>query len=566
MRTFKATDSTDKEVVLVFRRSKGGMALITVVLIAALVFASIAGIVASVVPENKMIASRSASQRALTAAESGLAQVVFNMRNVDFIARTTTPNHGLEYVSAADLEKLFEGAIPYTIEEDQWPVPDPDGAGTPYVIYQARIRKTSGSIADVTSIPSPPPRVVMTIYSLGTVYANRAKATVLARKAISTDVVFAGGAGVKYGLLAGTSVIFSSSGNQVSYADVWAGGDVTRDNQGNNQGIVNHGSVYAVGQVGPGVVDPATSTVEEGAPDPASTLTGLFATLNSKYPVLQAVACNEGGKPYDGTGGVPPFDPIDPTMPNMDVANYEMPGGGHMVDPQLFTAKKILAYYLTSTDFSVFAGFYSFLSSCDSVLPVTDPTVHPHPLPLDPNVVAYFKQLYTHRNNLFCHYTGNASVTGSASLTDLCGAIYIDGNLSVNNGTIGMTSSAVEGRLTIRVTGDVSLSGATVNANIYASGENPTVNHQGVVTPVGVGNCTLNGYLVTPLDIRVGGTFNVDGSIISSKSVTVTGNVNVTYSDRGLGTMTMPFTVNAAPGSWRELSFDSFDAVIPTTP
>ncbi|MGB9770319.1 hypothetical protein, partial [Caldisericum exile] len=60
-----------------------GVALITVILISALVLTSIIGIVLKVVPEKAISNAQSTSQRALTAAEACVSQIAFDLRNAD---------------------------------------------------------------------------------------------------------------------------------------------------------------------------------------------------------------------------------------------------------------------------------------------------------------------------------------------------------------------------------------------------------------------------------------------------------------------------------------------------
>ena len=123
-------------------RKRKGMALITVVLIAALFLISIVGISAKVISEKKVSNARASSERALVAAETGLSQVLFNLRNTDFSAdpASTAPSLGQEYLKAIQVEELA------TQDGDSYlPLGPRAYSDKPYTTYDVKIRRLSGT-------------------------------------------------------------------------------------------------------------------------------------------------------------------------------------------------------------------------------------------------------------------------------------------------------------------------------------------------------------------------------------------------------------------------------------
>jgi len=170
-------------------RKRKGMALITVVLIAALFLVSIVGISAKVITEKKVSNARASSERALVAAETGLSQTLFNLRNADFMAGTTAPSTDLEYLKIDDVTNIASGPSPFpelVVNKTTEP-PPPFGTNIPYVIYQVKIVKTGGDVWTPSDDPSDETKnVSLKIYSLGTVYNDPSKAEVLARRVVRT--------------------------------------------------------------------------------------------------------------------------------------------------------------------------------------------------------------------------------------------------------------------------------------------------------------------------------------------------------------------------------------------
>ncbi|HEX7608248.1 MAG TPA: hypothetical protein VF370_02895 [Candidatus Cryosericum sp.] len=547
------------------RGSRKGMALITVVLIAALVFASIVGIVATVVPEKKMIVSRSVSQRALTAAETGLSQVVFNLRNADFSKRktdpvgATAPDGNTAYLTIDKVQTIAQA--PPSASTCVWNGglgTPPDGGGTPYVVYNVKIQKTGGaSISfDFSDMPTSSGTVFITIYSLGIVYDKQGQGgTVLARKAISTrcEVGFAlgGGTSLNYSMVSGASINFNSNAPRVLQGDVWAGGDITKGPNTDKSNIMLDGIAYAGGHVDSGVVDP--SKVVENAAPPNTTLTSLFTTLKANYSQAMAAAFQKGDPPYDGTV---------PGYPNTNLS-------GLPVTTDQGFLRTMFTYYLgDSTNFARIASFYPDLSSGE-ILKDYSGKLTTNGITFLTNLQGFATNSAT-ANEIVCYYDAGMQNNNSNNTVNdamlggipLGGTLVIKGDLSITKSPT-VVNAAPTNPLVLSVTGDVSLTGGLINANIYASGENAGTGNNGQGNPsIGVGRCILKGYLATPLGIGVAGGFTCNGSLVSGGQIDVNGTVNIKYDPTG--GMPMPgssaVTVNAAQGTWQQISYDAFNA------
>jgi hypothetical protein len=527
------------------------MALITVVLISALVFASIIGITMKVVPENKMVAARSSSQRASTAAETGLSQVLFNLRNADFAGGTTAPPASDEYLDILDVRNIAQYPEHTAFAYGETTVPG--GTGTPYVTYSAKIEKTSGAAFDPDDIATAVP-TTLAIYSLGTIY-DKQNGTVLARKAILTEcgVLFGAKSDVslEYGLVSGGTIKFIGGSNRVFHGDIYAGGNITKNSAGGST-IVLDGTAYAGGSVDSGIV-PVTDppSYQEGVPSPSDSIDEMNARLNAKYSKTLATAFRDGTAPYDGSDSNYPTTKRDVLgLTPVDTAILNNIFDSYLGDP---------------TDFAKVASLYTDLESGK----IRDDNGAGLSVPGKAWVNALMDPDY--RELIVCYYNGNVTKKELGDVGwKLGGGLIIEGSLTVNSsGTINPDpdpnqSPPDPNPLVLRVMGNVDLGGGgTLNGNIYASGENKSSNKK-----IGVGNFTLNGYLFTALvwDIDVGGAFTCNGSLITKGNIDLNGTTNITYIDRGLGELSIPvgsreITANALPSTWKVVSYDEFVAV-----
>jgi hypothetical protein len=533
----------DKMMILQKRK---GMALITVVLIAALFLISIIGISAKVISEKKISNARFSSERALVAAETGLAQVLFNLRNADFINEITVPDPGnpeqITYISFAEVADIAKVNSPHPFPAySEGTVPG--GTGTPYVTYRVKIEKTEGDAFD----PEVQPDVAtVNIYSLGTVYNNNVDKTVLARKVVETEckITFNSvpqNVSVDYGILAGVNINFIGNSNRVFSGDIYAGGNIEKNSASGNQSIVLDGDAFAGVKIDDYIV-PDESQKHEGAPPIDDKIQTIINDLGV-YDQDMADAFKTGSYPYDGT-----------------VEGYPNTDTSSLGDPSLSKTQvdNIINDYLGDNNNLVkIASFYNDL--------VSDKITEDPGLTLD--AIAFinnWKESEECLSNIVCYYEGDFDFQSFKDLIyeedgekklDLGGVLIVDGDLKINS---TVTINPDSNPLLIRVTGNVSLAGgAILNGNIFASGEDAN-------KKVGVGNFTLNGALVTPRDIGVNGTFTCNGSLISEGSIDLNGTTNITFVDTGLGEVEVELNntlgkVTGAPitpSSWEETSYD----------
>jgi len=536
-----------------FKHKRRGIALITVVLISALLFVSIIGITLKVIPENKIIAARSASERALSASETGLSQILFNLRNANFDDETTAPSggFGFEYISINQVRAIAEatsGSNPFTYNEAP---PVPGGGGTPYVVYQVKIKKIAGDPFDPDLNMSELPNT-LEIYSMGIVYEKQ-NGKVLARKAIQTkyDIIFelkptteeGENYNLKYGIVSGGNIQFIGSSNRVFHGDIYAGGLIDKSSN-NIDPIVLDGKAFAVGTIDSGIV-PTDDKRIEGAPPIGDEIDKVITMLND-YNESMADDFKNGTGLYDGTN-------LD--YPNTNPNTFPGLTG---IDKQ--TIQNIMNDYLgNDTDLVKKVSFYNDLVSGKII---TDNPV------LSANGKSFFINMLNteYLSKIVVYYKGDFDFQSYKDLEvngelKLGGVLIVDGDLNINS---SVTINPDINPLLIRVTGNVDLAGgATLNGNIYASGEDAN-------KKVGVGNFTLNGFLVTPRAIGVNGQFTCSGSLIAKGSIDLKGTTNITYVDRGLGDMVVPgepttvtelrnvISAEILVSSWKEISFDAF--------
>jgi len=299
-----------------------GMALITVVLIAALFLISIIGISAKVISEKKVSNARASSERALVTAETGFSQTLFDMRNVDMTEAQPMQPPGVDhYLTEAKIRAIAMHTVGDITDcgEQEYPLGSTD---TPYVTYHTKIKRLSGSGSyDTTWDPKDnnPPNdnydardIPVQIYSLGTVYSDSTKAEVLARRIVTTEcsVVYSkdsttseGSSEVfNYGLFSGGDISFGGGAQEVD-GDIYAGGNI--DLGASPAKVrVNGGTAYAAGQVMN--KGQATGGKVSGADEIP------FPELDVDYYKDLAHKFKTGDAPYNGSI-VNIYDPDDPT-------------------------------------------------------------------------------------------------------------------------------------------------------------------------------------------------------------------------------------------------------------
>ncbi|MGC8789870.1 MAG: hypothetical protein ACP5QM_08200, partial [Caldisericum sp.] len=85
-----------------------GVALITVILMSALVLTSIIAIMLKVTTEKALNNAQSTSQRSLTAAESCISQVAFDLRNSDLGNKVINPTNTYHYLTVDNVKSIVK--------------------------------------------------------------------------------------------------------------------------------------------------------------------------------------------------------------------------------------------------------------------------------------------------------------------------------------------------------------------------------------------------------------------------------------------------------------------------
>jgi len=219
-------------------RKRKGMALITVVLIAALFLISIIGISAKVISEKKVSNARASSERALVTAETGFSQTLFDFRNVNFDSGTIEPLDVTHYLTLPKIKEIAGNPVNHITdctEQAYSGLTD-----VPYVTYYIKIKRLSGGYEGIwdpdTSGDYDARDIPVQIYSLGTVYSDSTKAEVLARRIVTTEcnitfykeseTTYEGSSEVfEYGLFSGGDISFGGGAQEVD-GNIYAGGNI----------------------------------------------------------------------------------------------------------------------------------------------------------------------------------------------------------------------------------------------------------------------------------------------------------------------------------------------------
>jgi cytoskeletal protein CcmA (bactofilin family) len=489
-------------------RKRKGIALITVLLISALVFSSIVAVVLKVVPEKAMSNAQSASQRALTAAEACISQIAFDLRNSDIGNNVINPPSAYHYLTINDVKKIVKNPVGYVFTPEKGEVqftPSPD------TFYVAKIKRISKGDVDQwdPDIGLDGDKIVyIGVYALakvkqnGNVVAQKAVYTEMAvsyhKKTKQTDITPPNSAVFQYGIFSGSDIAFNGNAQEVA-GNVFADGNI---DLGPAKGkiriaydpLYGGGSAYAVGSItGKGVA-------EVGAYYGQNPIE--FPMLNIPYYQALAQAFKTGQKPYDGT-----------------VQDYPKTN-----DPVILA---IIQNYLgtgANSTLNQISTFYNDLVNKTGAFAGLDPIK--------------WQQLKTNAKNIVYYIDGDVHISGNVKLQ---GTIVINGNLIIN----GNSTVDNDGALAMLVNGNVEL------AN---------------------GNALLKGIFYTTGSFTGNGTFDCYGAIVSKGAVNLNGTYRVYYRPVDMknlsivgtpgnnGSVTNIITAcEQQPNAWREISVDDFN-------
>jgi len=490
-------------------RKRKGIALITVLLISALVFSSIVAVVLKVVPEKAMSNAQSTSQRALTAAEACISQIAFDLRNSDIGNNVINPTYAYHYLKINDVKDIVKNPVGYviTLGEVQF-TPSPD---TYYIAKIKRIHKVPGDedVWDPDTGEDSEITAYIGVYALasvkqnGNVVAQKAVYTEMAvtyyKKSTPNDTTEPNSAVFQYGVFSGSDIAFNGNAQEVA-GDVFADGNIDLGHANGKIRIAydptyGGGKAYAVGSItGKGVAQKG----EYYGQNPIE-----FPMLNMPYYQALAQAFKTGQKPYNGTVVV---------YPDGTVVKYP--------DTRDSYVQSVIASYLgtgVSSTINQIANFYQYIST------TADPRL---------------QDLKTNAKNIVYYIDGDVHINGNVKLQ---GTIVINGNLIIN----GNSTIDNDGALAMLVNGNVEL------AN---------------------GNSLLEGIFYTTGSFIGNGTFDCYGAIVSKGAVNLNGTYNVYYRPVNMGNLSIVGTsgnngsvtnyvknCEQQPNAWREISVDDFN-------
>ena len=497
-----------------------GIALISVVLIGALVFVSIIGIVLKVVPEKSISNARISSERALSAAEAGLSQVIFDLRNVSFSDGGSIgpiDYSGSHYVTVPESKAIIANA-PNVVdfkESDEKGITLQD---YPNVTYWAKIKADSSVSPWDPEVPehgNVVKDVPVTIYVMGTAYNNSSHTSILARKAIMVDYTVTysktsefisgpeTGAFKDYALFSGTSLVFQGA-SQVIKGNVFSNGDIVL-NKNNVSDRVLDGKAYLNGDLYNKMKDPP---IEDDNAIPKSEENPV---LSGAHYIWLAKQFKIGEVPYNG---IPVYNEDGELVPYADTRNSSLQ----------FAIQSYLGAENVPSTISGIQSFYNNLTA-DPVPTGNFSTVFP---------VLDVLNLKANVKSAVYYIEGDAIINGNFTCQ---GAIYIHGDLHLN----GNAKIYNPGGLAIFVDGDV----------------------------IANGDAYIEGLLFTPGTIYGTGSFESKGSVVALGGIEVNGSLDITYSE-----INMPNTgtgddytgelesaiddVIQGDFTWKEISYDKF--------
>ena len=502
-----SSNSNEKHKEVVKMRKRKGIALITVVLISALIFSMIVAVVLKVVPEKAMSNAQSASQRALTAAEACISQIAFDLRNSDIGNNVINPTYAYHYLTINDVKKIVKNPVGYVFTPEKGEVqftPSPD---TYYLAKIKRISKGDADQWDPDMGLDGDKTVYIGVYALasvkqnGNVVAQKAVYTEMAvtyhKKTTPTDVIPPNSEVFKYGIFSGSDIAFNGNAQEVA-GNVFANGNIDLGPAAGKIRIAydptyGGGSAYAVGSItGKGVA-------EVGAYYGQNPIE--FPMLNIPYYQALAQAFKTGQKPYDGT-----------------VSEYPNTNDTSVIE--------VIQRYLgagPSSTLNQISTFYNDLVNKTGAFAGLDPIK--------------WQQLKTNAKNIVYYIDGDAHINSNVKLQ---GTIVINGNLDMN----GCSELDNDGALALLVNGNV--------------------DH-------GNGNATLNGIFYTTGSFTGNGSFVCNGAIVSHNKIDLNGEFTINYKPVDMGNLVIEPTpgeegsenvVDAceqSPNAWREISVDDFN-------
>jgi cytoskeletal protein CcmA (bactofilin family) len=524
-------------------KKRNGFALIYTVLIGALVLISIVGLTIRVIPENAITKARTHSQRALSVAEAGASQVLFDLRNFgtdEEHPNEFNPDSGeVHYLRVVYIKALIESDVGDIFEFGE-SLPQSESNDSFKTIYNAKIKVTGKDEENKT--------LDVELSVLGTV-SDKTNVNVLARNAIKTSfqvgydiqehteqietktwVPGTPSAIFDYALYSGSDIKFNGSAQTVT-GDIHAVGTIDLGNAKNQVRVDGGGDAEAEKNIiGNGIVTGATTFPASAVPFPKIDI--------DAYKNL-ADAFRSGTIPYDG---------LTPNFPNTSnpivlsvIQSYL--GGPGTVNPDG-------TINLTSSTLSGINAFYHDLMSGTGAFVTLNPITQLAPLQTFAKSIVYYVEGPVHINGQF----------------ECIGTLVVDGDLVINgNSQVGDPNDP--GAAAILVKGDIDMANGT--ADLYG-----LFYSTGILTGRGTfyceGSIAIKGSV--DLGIDLSGNYTVEYHEITNPNLSVStpGHEDITYTP---GETTYYYLITSAAGYgsagadvnatylWEEVSFDDFEGL-----
>ena len=543
-------------------KRRRGFALIWVILIGALIFVGIVSLTLRIVPENMITIARTHTQRALSVAEEGTSQVLFDLRNFgtstdpDYINEFDPNSGSTHYLTQENVKTLINsssGTIVPAANPPPFitnPTPSDESFETSYKMkIKVNSNDTTNEVLDVD------------LYTLGTV-TDRVNGNVLARKAIKTSFLVdykikdtsteghwesvPNSSVFNYALFSGNSIIFNGNAQTVD------------------------GKIHAIGLIDLG----QQSKVRVEKVDPEK-------EVNAETEDNFVVYVNKKGEDVGGKVDGPKLDrnsdPPAPTIPfpGVNIPAYETLANAFKTGTVPFDGSQTASGYPNANSL-----FFDFKLAIQTYLGA----------PGTSSTISGIQDFYT---NLMAG-TGEfslANVKDPDALKNLqdnikAAVFYVDADSPLNGGNgDGEIQSGEEIKIngnysfqgTIVINGTLTLNGNATIGDVNNPGGSAILVNGDIDTSKLTGTAALYGAYYSNGSITGKGTFDCYGSIVTEGSMDLNGNYNVTYvpiNNPNLGVTKPPHWVDgnqgviiysitsAASGSssylWKEISYEAF--------
>jgi hypothetical protein len=529
-----------KELIAV--RQRKGVALLTVVILAALVLVAIVGMSRGLAAETTITKTDTGFKRALAVAETGLTQVSADLASA--VWNAALPGGGSinspdPYLTLAQVEAIAEAPKDGILTFDWKSYPDgayPQGSSA----FRVKVRKLSEAVWDGVSDFSDQD-VVIRLYALGESYFSVAGSTsgLLGRRIVSTEAT--GRYDLHVGVGGSTKTFVPSTSSPAFNYGLFSGAGITF--KGSKNAVVTNGDIYARGDIE--LAGKQRLSSGHIAYSFGGTVTG------AKGDIVR-------DKGYTGSPPVPdiPFPPLNLGF-YYDMANDFKTGSGlyngsQALDPNTNspTFTTIIQSYLGAPGVSpTLAGIQSFYNDLQNGSGLWGPIL------LGQRMALLDRLQYA-----VYYVVGGGGIAGQFSVK---GAVVVSGPGDPHQTDplaadypqpttvhlAGQSSIINPGGLAFFVHGDVKGTGQTyIEGLFYTDGEFDN----------GSGQCTIVGAVVANNMTHLSGQFNVDYSMIANVPTGGIGGTWTTVETPGIGLYGSVPLVTPTFHAWTEKDLQAF--------